>query len=822
MGSQVVQTLRQGVWASLTGGWYYDPDQNKFNNSCHLYLWIFLLMLPLSLHLALPPTTMALSIYCTSITVFFILIKLANYRLHLMFDQGEALVRSSLSDLSKAPEKKSNASDPCLPARIRKSSTVPDSVAMTMLVRNRPSPVIQVTVKQTETDSGLIGVECPKSDEVNNGEEQNRSTMEVVPGEGCLHPGQELSPEDLSSPNPDQATPLLQAQQRPSSRAGGGEDTRPGSASAGAEKQDVSSRTGCGGGGGTDREEADVQSPLTGTDRLLSERSRAVEREREMEQEREKEAGGETTDGREREAVDEGLPSSHGSSTSSSSSSSSSSCSGDGEGDEEREGNKENSDANNNSVAELRENLEFEEAEEAYCSDEIAVVLVDNSGSGGSELSAHLDDSDTEEGERARQEGAGSDDEPSPRLSQSSNHSEEFHLCRETTSSDSTVIERRPPDQQHLGLQLSDNDESCTQLSHDNVLSPLLTNDNSSSGVDVHSHHDDSNPPELSVDSEGFLRLPVAALGRYGPGGRTHIRGLSMDSGKDAVLLTERSQNTTVMTSSKSDLEAKEGQIPNESNFLEFKPSTSTKPSEAVAEKVRHRKRPTPPSSLATDSLQALPPARIPIVSPDSPQTDRDKDPDYDSLPSQTSQSESSMLQVICRPEATNKEEAYTFHTVHRDRPRKLYAERALNLPLGAELITGNMCDLLSTSSNSECQDGLVGGHTEGPFQRRIIPAHRLRPRRTHPEIFQRRPTRKLYYKLRLFPGKWVNILYDRLTLLALLDRNQEFWRTWSRSSWASWCLSWAFLLLNRGCYQDFWVFQFCLVIASCQYSLLK
>lgn len=156
------------------------------------------------------------------------------------------------------------------------------------------------------------------------------------------------------------------------------------------------------------------------------------------------------------------------------------------------------------------------------------------------------------------------------------------------------------------------------------------------------------------------------------------------------------------------------------------------------------------------------------------------------------------------------------------DRPRKLYAERALNLPLGAELITGNMwyccyifipcsshaplhhlfiklslltifscffllffplhvvlncfqelilkssylcvyllnhnfwlynqaystysqpplclcviSDLLSTSSNSECQDGLVGGHSDCPFQRRIIPAHRLRPRRTHPEIFQ-------------------------------------------------------------------------------------
>lgn len=67
---------------------------------------------------ALPPTAMALSIYCTSVTVFFILIKVANYRLHLMFDEGEAVVRS-LSDLSKALEKKSDASDSCLPASMR-------------------------------------------------------------------------------------------------------------------------------------------------------------------------------------------------------------------------------------------------------------------------------------------------------------------------------------------------------------------------------------------------------------------------------------------------------------------------------------------------------------------------------------------------------------------------------------------------------------------------------------------------------------------------------------------------------------------------------
>lgn len=35
----------------------------------------------------------------------------------------------------------------------------------------------------------------------------------------------------------------------------------------------------------------------------------------------------------------------------------------------------------------------------------------------------------------------------------------------------------------------------------------------------------------------------------------------------------------------------------------------------------------------------------------------------------------------------------------------------------------------------------------------------------------QEKPSRKLYYKLKVFPGKWVNILYDRLALLALFDR---------------------------------------------------
>ncbi|KAG7228569.1 hypothetical protein INR49_007743 [Caranx melampygus] len=840
---------------------------------------------------------MALSIYCTSITIFFILIKVANYRLHLMFDEGEAVVRSSLSDLSKAQDRKSNASDSCLPANIRKSSTVPDSVAMTMLARKRPSPVIQVTVKQTETNPGLIGV--VRLFKVRRG--QGESAVEEKPVEGGLHPSPEPSPDDLSSPNPDQAAPLLQAQQRPPSRAER-EEMRPGSAGGKMDAEIIET--------GAVKEGADVQSSLTGTDREQSEQERTAEKDSEQDRVQEKDCEDKET--ADRETADEGLPPSKGS---------------EDESEEESEGKKEPSDANNNSLETPNDHqdelidipeapAQAEPPEETYCSDEIEVVLVDNSVPGPATV--RLDDSDTvkiiitmscdpqtaaqleesvkqsilenaqaqkeagechikipvitfdspeEEKQEAEEGEEAACSEEDPTLKQQTTTTEEFHLCKETTSSESTTLECPDPDQEHLG----------PQMTSDSTPSPQLTNDNSSSGIDVHSHPDDTDPLDLNVDSQGFLRLPPA-LGRYGPGGRTHIRGLSMDSGKDAVLLSDRSHNTSTMTSSKSDLEAKEGQIPNESNFLEFVSllgslstrgggastqeeegpeqkqeagtaeegdsqqeenlSVASRPDDTASETKTESKpeRPKPPTSLPTDTLQAIPPTHIPIVSPDSPQTDREKDPDYDSLPSQTSQSESSMLQVICRPEATNKEEAYTFHTVHRDRPRKLYAERALNLPLGAELITGNMCDLLSTSSNSECQDGLAGGHADCPFQRRIIPAHRLRPRRTHPEIFQEedsldessetstqeKPTKKIYYKLELFPGKWINILYDRLTLLALLDRNQDVLENLVAVFMAFLVSFLGFVLLNHGCFKDFWVFQFCLVIASCQYSLLK
>uniref|UniRef100_A0A673CEC9 Pecanex-like protein n=1 Tax=Sphaeramia orbicularis TaxID=375764 RepID=A0A673CEC9_9TELE len=551
MGSQVVQTLRQGVWASLTGGWYHDPDQNKFNNSCHLYLWIFLLMLPLSLHLALPPTTMALSIYCTSITVFFILIKLANYRLHVMFDEGEAVVRSSLSDLSKAPEKKSNASDSCLP----------------------------------------------------------------------------------------------------------------------------------------------------------------------------------------------GVP-----------------------------------------------------LEEMYCSDEIEVVLVDNSGPGP--VSSHLDDSDTVKIIITMS----CDPQTAAQLEESVKQSLlENAQVSPSCCNVSPTLECPDPSQEQLGL----------QLTKDSTPSPQLTNDNSSSGIDVNSHPDDTDPLDAKVDSQGFLRIPPA-LGRYGPGGRTHIRGLSMDSGKDAVLLSDRS-NITTMTTSKSDLEAKEGQIPNESNFLEFVSLLGSLSARGGGASAQEEEGPEQEVEVtASNKGECDVPKQLLFVCPVfSPQTDREKDPDYDSLPSQTSQSESSMLQVICRPEATNKEEAYTFHT-------NLHCMWTLYKKYDSfdHLRENRYC--------TSCGHLSFRVHCEFILKLFVLCQEEDSLDESSETSTQEKPTRKIYYKLKLFPGKWINILYDRLTLLALLDRNQDVLENLVAVFMAFLVSFLGFVLLNHGCFKDFWVFQFCLVIASCQYSLLK
>uniref|UniRef100_G3UBP2 Pecanex-like protein n=1 Tax=Loxodonta africana TaxID=9785 RepID=G3UBP2_LOXAF len=105
MGSQVLQILRQGVWASLTGGWFFDPHQSTFSNCFHLYVWIFLLTFPFLLYMVLPPSLLVAGVYCLVVAVIFATIKTVNYRLHAMFDQGEIVEKrnSTMGDPEEDP-----------------------------------------------------------------------------------------------------------------------------------------------------------------------------------------------------------------------------------------------------------------------------------------------------------------------------------------------------------------------------------------------------------------------------------------------------------------------------------------------------------------------------------------------------------------------------------------------------------------------------------------------------------------------------------------------------------------------------------------------
>ncbi|XP_047393906.1 pecanex-like protein 1 isoform X8 [Sciurus carolinensis] len=93
MGSQTLQILRQGVWAALSGGWYYDPHQATFVNALHLYLWLFLLGLPFTLYMALPSSMIIVAVYCPVVAAVFIVLKMVNYRLHRALDAGEIVDR---------------------------------------------------------------------------------------------------------------------------------------------------------------------------------------------------------------------------------------------------------------------------------------------------------------------------------------------------------------------------------------------------------------------------------------------------------------------------------------------------------------------------------------------------------------------------------------------------------------------------------------------------------------------------------------------------------------------------------------------------------
>lgn len=90
----------------MSTGWYYDPRQSHFANVFHLYMFLLLLAVPLSIAvlvrskfeaelgvISFTSNSFALWItYCIVICVLFVVIKLINVYLHKLFDAGECVV----------------------------------------------------------------------------------------------------------------------------------------------------------------------------------------------------------------------------------------------------------------------------------------------------------------------------------------------------------------------------------------------------------------------------------------------------------------------------------------------------------------------------------------------------------------------------------------------------------------------------------------------------------------------------------------------------------------------------------------------------------
>ena len=78
------------------------------------------------------------------------------------------------------------------------------------------------------------------------------------------------------------------------------------------------------------------------------------------------------------------------------------------------------------------------------------------------------------------------------------------------------------------------------------------------------------------------------------------------------------------------------------------------------------------------------------------------------------------------------------------------------------------------------------------------------------------------YYKYWITPCTYVKIRFDRLALLALLDRNLTWKETLLSLLLAILVAAFGSLLLQLGFFRDIFAFLFCFVMAGCQYSLIK
>ncbi|XP_068403703.1 pecanex-like protein 2 isoform X4 [Eschrichtius robustus] len=364
---------------------------------------------------------------------------------------------------------------------------------------------------------------------------------------------------------------------------------------------------------------------------------------------------------------------------------------------------------------------------------------------------------------------------------------------------------------------------------------------------------------------------------------KRHSQALSVDSGTDVFLSKSSAEvindKEQTMPTSKSDLEAKEGQIPNESNFLEFvsllesvntskvvvsnqrnEPAEQSRDSglpgdncsQEKKEEILESEKPSGPNAKqgkpdvqsqehTSTSPGLTEPAKIPTLF----QGNRQRQIIY----RVTSQQDSSVLQVISGPETSVQDEMsvdamHVFIDEHGE-IKSCYLKSGnqkegpfQHQPSNYDGFShaGDIQNSSTTSSTatSESQDPSSGDPVVSALQQQLLlmVARRTQsetPRHLSQDLedsscssTQGKFNREQFYKFIIFPGKWIKVWYDRLTLLALLDRTEDVKENVLAVLLIVLVSLLGFLTLNRGFCKDLWVLLFCLVMASCQYSLLK
>uniref|UniRef100_A0A8B9I175 Pecanex-like protein n=1 Tax=Anser brachyrhynchus TaxID=132585 RepID=A0A8B9I175_9AVES len=830
MVSPAARLVVQGVWAALTGGWYHDPELGAFANSCHLYLWLFLLTLPLAMHLAFPANAVTAFAYCSSVTVFFTVIKVVSYRLHLMFDKGEVIQQQ----ISRKNGRQ------CLHGTLLihfikliglyYDLTSVMSLLGVMVLEDQAVPPVSSTSPYVKADT------LPVSTASASG--STASAIATKPAATETLSGNEINEkgEDGQSYREHGSRGILVDR-----------DVAKNVSNISSSQGDIL-RT------GVSLEPWDSENSII-SEHLSNPRSHKREK---------------LLDGSLQASFSSNCPQ----------------CSAFTTKDPEHVESSCNAGNTN---------------EDLDCSDsETAVAVVDNSLPGDqlcepikivitmsstptttlSDLagSVHLKGLGTDRTSSALESGIVTADWQS----QQTNEQLRIPVITFDLSDDSkgnaypevSESERTP---EILKADLSSNhcsgyESGDAVKEHSNPANtPLETNTSS-----------DPNQKNASENIQNVDLNPKEELQNLDPQScrtaheKRHMRVLSVDSGTDVLLsknFMEVSEKEKTLPTSKSDLEAKEGQVPNESNFLEFV---------SLLESINTSKMKA--SNQSTSGSTSLP------CFPDSQMTERKEEVVgteklREQLPKQersdvqsqdrastspvlpesakftalyqgnrqrqiiyrvTSQQDSSVLQVISGPEASVQDElSVDAMHVFIDENGEI---RSCYLKAGCQK-EGNFrhqisnCDCISnaheiqfsssSTTTSESQEPSSGDQAASALQQQLL---LMVARRTLSET-PRQPSqdpedsscssaqRKLnrqFYRFIIFPGKWIKIWYDRLTLLALLDRTEDIKENVLAVILVVLVSLLGFMTLNQGFCKDIWVLLFCLVMASCQYSLLK